>query len=315
MIIEYQIYNFILKAEEKIELPPYKGSTFRGGFGTAFKKVVCGFKGKDCSSCIINAECAYAYIFETLRPENTAFFPESKYESIPHPFIIEPPLTSRKVFEPGEELCFSIILIGRAIKYLPFFVMSFEYLSEIGIGKGRSKYKLSKILSNNQTIYENEKRKLTLGQKNKIIIPESNLPDSNKKEEIKIRFLTPIRIKHQRKLVSKIEFFILITNLLRRIALLNFYHNNGQKPAWNHREIINKAKQVILKQNNTKWIDWERYSHRQKAHMNLGGVLGEVKYRGELEFFKPFLKAGEIFHVGKGTSFGLGKYIIKEDDS
>ncbi|MFH0774556.1 MAG: hypothetical protein V2A53_03555 [bacterium] len=32
------IYRLELLAEDEIELPPYSGSTFRGGFGYAFKR-------------------------------------------------------------------------------------------------------------------------------------------------------------------------------------------------------------------------------------------------------------------------------------
>ncbi len=38
---------FHLQAEDKITKPSYKGSTFRGGFGHAFKKVVGAVRDKD----------------------------------------------------------------------------------------------------------------------------------------------------------------------------------------------------------------------------------------------------------------------------
>lgn len=51
--IEYQQFNFKLTAKEHVVLPAYKGLTFRGGFGYAFKRVVCAIKDKKCSLLIL----------------------------------------------------------------------------------------------------------------------------------------------------------------------------------------------------------------------------------------------------------------------
>lgn len=44
--------------------------------------------------------------------------------------------------------------------------------------------------------------------------------------------------------------------------------------------------------------------------MKLGGFLGEVIFAGNFGLFWPYLSLGEYVHVGKGSSFGLGKYEI-----
>ncbi len=72
------------------------------------------------------------------------------------------------------------------------------------------------------------------------------------------------------------------------------------------------AKGVAIKESTLKWYDWERYSTRQDTRMKMGGFVGEITFEGNIEPFMPLLKAGEILHVGKGTSFGLGKYEIVE---
>jgi len=46
--------------------------------------------------------------------------------------------------------------------------------------------------------------------------------------------------------------------------------------------------------------------------MKLGGVIGRIAFKGEIGEFMPFIKLGEFLHVGKGTTFGLGKYEIAE---
>jgi hypothetical protein len=99
--------DFTLKALEPLILPPYKGSTLRGGFGAAFRRIVCVIRDKECADCLLKGTCVYSYIFETPPPADTAVM--RKYQAAPHPFVIEPPMAkgiqlgplSRKVhFEP-----------------------------------------------------------------------------------------------------------------------------------------------------------------------------------------------------------------------
>jgi hypothetical protein len=44
---KYARFQFLLKAIDRLYLPEYKGSALRGGFGYAFKKVVCALKEKE----------------------------------------------------------------------------------------------------------------------------------------------------------------------------------------------------------------------------------------------------------------------------
>jgi hypothetical protein len=95
-------FQFVLTAVDCINLPAYKGSTFRGAFGHAFKKIVCvrpvrksrealnpaetilksepgvgqrsiisdGVNRENiCESCLLKGKCVYSYIFETPPPE------------------------------------------------------------------------------------------------------------------------------------------------------------------------------------------------------------------------------------------------------
>ena len=40
------------------------------------------------------------------------------------------------------------------------------------------------------------------------------------------------------------------------------------------------------------------------------GVVGEMIFRGDLTQFLPYLRLGEILHIGKGTAYGLGRYSL-----
>lgn len=121
--------------------------------------------------------------------------------------------------------------------------------------------------------------------------------------------MTPLRQRFDGRITDKIEFHILIRNLLRRISSLSYFHC-GEKFQVDFKGLIERAKAVNQIKSDLHWYDWKRYSTRQEEWMSLGGVTGKVSYEGELTEFMPLLKLGEYVHVGKGTSFGLGKYEI-----
>jgi len=58
------------------------------------------------------------------------------------------------------------------------------------------------------------------------------------------------------------------------------------------------------------WYDWERYSSRHKVRMKFSGLMGTITYSGNIEEFLPLIFLVSYIHIGKGISFGLGKYKI-----
>jgi hypothetical protein len=53
-------FVFVLDPIDTLRLPEYKGSTFRGGFGYAFKKVVCALRARECPECLLRGKCIYS---------------------------------------------------------------------------------------------------------------------------------------------------------------------------------------------------------------------------------------------------------------
>ncbi|MEW6617931.1 MAG: CRISPR system precrRNA processing endoribonuclease RAMP protein Cas6 [bacterium] len=297
-----------LKALEPIILPSYKGSTLRGGFGTAFKRVVCAIKDKECPDCLLKEKCVYSYIFETPPPKDTKIM--RKYTSAPHPFVIEPPEEKRIGYKPGDEINFSLILIGKAIDYLPYFIYTFQELGKIGIGKDRGKFELEQVACDGETIYDSKDKTLKSITPSTLSVGFDNTYDPFTLETLTLNFLTPTRILYDNHLTIELNFEILLRQLLRRISLLYYFHCNGDPSEWDFRRIIYKSKQVKTIKRMLDWYDWERYSARQDTRMKLGGFVGEITFEGNIEPFIPLIKAGEVLHIGKGTSFGLGRYKV-----
>jgi CRISPR-associated endoribonuclease Cas6 len=332
MHIKTGSFSFNVKALEPIILPAYKGSTLRGGFGYAFRRVVCAIKDKECMDCLLKEKCVYSYVFETPPPADTKMM--RKYKSAPHPFVIEPPSEKRRGYKPGDHFQFSLILIGRAIDYLPYFIYTFDELGRIGIGKGKAKYELLDVCCDRQHIYDSKSK--TLKTFNPVLVSLtvptleksiSNYPPSANPQtipplekggqggfedtQLTLDFLTPTRILYDSHLTLDLEFHILIRNLLRRLSLLHYFHCGEDPSEWDFKGIIEIAKNVKVKKQALKWYDWQRYSTRQDTRMKMGGFVGNISFEGNIEPFMQLIKAGEILHVGKGTAFGLGKYRIE----
>ena len=306
-------FKFVIRAEQPLWLPSYKGSTFRGAFGSTFRRIVCVMRDQECDTCMLRENCAYYYVFESPNPMTLSNFTDPK---IPHPFILEPPLERELYFPVGAELDFHLILVGKAIDYLPYFIHTFDELGRRGgIGRGRrygqGRFKLTQVFDaadGGQSIYDGETKMLS---SNFSVISEKELipKKEDTADELKLKFITPVRIKKQGRFFMKdrkqpLELQLLIENLYRRIYCLVFFHCESLTSTFEYPQIAG----VGIKDSKLRWQDWERYSNRQQTRMMLGGFVGHACYDGAFQPWLTLIRAGEFLHVGKGTAFGLGKY-------
>jgi len=307
-------FRFSLRLLESVRLPVYLGSTLRGGLGHVFKRTVCISPERNCSECLLKARCAYSYCFETPTGHETSL--SHKSSNYPHPFIIEPLHEFQNWPRENDHINFNLVLIGKGIDYLPYFVFVFDELGRAGLGRERGRYLLEKVeglsdFSNgrHETIYESKRRFLSNGYQVERFADIVEETSGYAGRSLCIKFVTPTRIKYQGRLEAEVNFCVLIKNLLRRISLLSEMHCNSRLDL-GYAEIIENAKNVRTGRSNLRWYDWDRYSSRQQAKMKLGGFVGDITFEGDLAKFMPFIKLGEYLHVGKGTSFGLGEYRI-----
>ncbi|HEX3034371.1 MAG TPA: CRISPR system precrRNA processing endoribonuclease RAMP protein Cas6 [Thermodesulfobacteriota bacterium] len=336
--LEFAKYRFVIRPRERLILPAYKGSTFRGGFGHAFKRVTCLLGKEKCSDgCRLKDKCMYHNVFDA---------------PAMHPFVIEPPLEDREIYGSDDLLSFNLILIGRAIEYFPYFLFTFEELGRLGIGRGRGQYWLEDVFSVGQDeetrVYSQKDRRImnsgfriTVEEFTKYSTSEVEFCGDGLRtaltfdvEKTDIELLTPVRLKYKGNLTSDLDFYLLFRAILMRLAaLMDLYSDGGEillpsgyktdaasliKYFYSYKELepdsrtvihqaISKSKNIATERGDLSWMDWERYSNRQGERMKLGGVVGKVSFTGPLGKFLPYLLLAEYIHVGKETTFGLGK--------
>ncbi len=81
--------------------------------------------------------------------------------------------------------------------------------------------------------------------------------------------------------------------------------------ALGERLAFEEAAPIRLAADRTYRTTWERYSSRQGRRMRRSGIAGEAIYDGDFSPFYPCLVLGQWAHVGKGATFGLGRYVIE----
>jgi hypothetical protein len=306
-------FRFTLQPRQPLHLPPYKGSVLRGGFGHVFKRTVCVQpQVRACDGCLLAETCAYAYLFETRPPPGSQVL--RTHEAVPRPFVIRPPLDRRTEIPAGEPLTFGLVLVGRAVGYLPYFLVVFRELGEAGLGRGRGKYTLREVRAvhplsgEEQPVYDGE---TLLGTGLEVTAAEvaawaEGLPS----DRLTVRFLTPARLKHGGEFMREaVDFHVLVRALLRRLSSLSYFHC-GERWETDYRGWVERAERVEAVETHLGWMKWERYSGRQAHRIKMGGLVGSVTYAGDLAPFRPLLALGMLAHVGKGAVFGNGLYTM-----
>ena len=303
--LHYARLRFWLRLTDRAILPPYKGAIFRGVFGKALRKLVCVAPRAQCQYCAFAPKCLYTAIFEPSPPP--AAMDARKYSQAPRPFVLNPPLTSRQSFHPGETLDFDLVLIGPAIEALPYFIYIFQEIGRKGLGRERSRYELKRVEAveggQEAVIYENET--IFANQMSEEVGPVG-LPGDETVQEVTLELLTPMRLKVKGDLATSLTFSLFWENLSRRMGLLAAFYGVGRDPEFDG--LAGRAPGIETRESRLHWYDWGRYSFSQQERMKLGGLKGTITFSGELGPFMPYLRLGEQVNVGQGTTFGLGRY-------
>lgn len=305
--MQFGTYWFRVIWKRDAVLPSYKGSTLRGAFGHALRQSVCAFSHQECRECMLNRRCLYAQVFE----ENTWSRPSGLRQSAPpHPMIFFSPEDKKRTYPRGNEMTFGLKIFGKFNREFSFFVLAVQRMGKNGIGKriesNRGTFEITSICHDEVELWDAGKERLEMPE----FVPEvmlGPLPKSmSARSRVRIRFVTPMRMKVGDTLPDSLSFKKLMTHIVRRVHAVFETYGEGE-PDLDYPVLLRKAEEVGVCENNLHWEDWERWSNRQKRMVCLGGLMGTVVYEGDLAPFFPLLELGKVLHVGKNTMFGLGK--------
>lgn len=281
--INYIPLKISLLSLKRAELPPYLGSTLRGVIGQSLYRT--------------DRE-AYEYLYVNGKKSEGV-------QDIVKPYVIIPPEThkAQMVIEQGEELNFEFLLLGNAVKYVPSLVVALQNICRYGLGAQRYPFCLSRIMnSQDQRLLWRNETYYGIGAHD-IKLPFYELTDVT---GTIIRLCTPLRIRHKGQLLTDISFLTLIRNIVSRIVSITERYG-GSMDREEADRILLLAAEIKVTKADLRLEHLERYSNRLKEKMDLSGLLGEVEFEGDLTPFIPWLLAAQILHVGRNTTFGMGR--------
>ena len=121
-----------------------------------------------------------------------------------------------------------------------------------------------------------------------------------------VAFVTPTLLRDAGENVTVPSFGPLVRRLRVRLGALATFFGAGELGD-DAKELAAGADRVELRSTDTRWQHEQRHSTRTGQRHPLAGMIGEAVYAGELGRFLPLLRLGELLHVGKHASFGLGR--------
>ena len=309
--MHYSIFKIESKFDHEVEFDKFKGSMIRGALGHSLKDTVCAVRVKDCSSCLLRFTCIYPSIFEP----KSHLEENSTVPNRPHPYVLDTLDMNKGYYRAGEHFIFSLLLFGKVIEYFPYFLYAIESMGRNGLGRkreqGRATFILNGVKVEGENIYSSESNKLQkILPKRTLFLNHQDINSSTTSKHIRIHLLSPLRVKVGGKFASDLDFVEFIKIVLRRLRILisEFSEND-----WEVKEsqLIQLAKSQQVLNKKIRWEEQVRYSNRQKSKLFIGGISGSFEVKGDLTPFLVYLNACEIVHLGKETSFGLGKIKIE----
>ncbi len=273
----------------------------RKEFAAAFRQAVnCRCSG--CDVCPRNTTCPYHLTFvQEISPDPAAV---KRYQKPPLPFVFDvpyiPPAPNR-----GTELEIGLVLVGRAIDHLDFYIAAFRRMllqDAPGSLINASVRRVESVdYTGNRHLLEERGGRWAPG--GLLLLSLKGLCTSAllSMDSLTITLETPLRIMHDMKPLRDLSFSAIARALMRRVSSMAYYYG-GSDTELDFKWLAMRSNSVALVKNEFRWVEWGT---------GVSGVLGNGTFCGEMAEFHPFLLAGEYVHAGKGAAFGLGRFRLE----
>ncbi|MDH7600218.1 MAG: CRISPR system precrRNA processing endoribonuclease RAMP protein Cas6 [Sedimentisphaerales bacterium] len=292
-------------------LPAFLGPTLRGGIGIHLKKAICHRPSSDCTSCMLRTSCLYCYLFDGVAPPERDIM--RLYPNIPQPFVIKAGCGHVLEVKPGTVLSFGLTLFGKAADQFPYMLYSLIKLGKAGLGSERIPFELVEVRQPGVTepVYTLDGHCIGRLRPRPLYLDVDGL-DTNL---LILEFVSPCRIRVDGTYARRPQFAEIVKATIRRLSIFQAFYGEPI-PEFRQRALsLLDSTEVSLLQDQTHWYGFNRYSNRQARSIPMGGIVGRMAFGGQIGPFLGLLKAAEIVHLGKATSFGFGQIRVATDEA
>jgi hypothetical protein len=286
---------------------PYALYSIRADFKQVFQSAVCSQKGQ-CGICPEQIGCSYQYTFSQALAQD----PEAlrRHQKPPLPFVFDLPLLPPQP-NSGQELEIGMTLAGSAINFIEDYIAAVKLLFSPANPGQKVSGKITRVDSLGCSDYRScimeETSEVALDRVATISAVDLTAMNTLNSNHIVVTLLSPLRIIQDGHLLREFTFSAFVRPLMRRISSLAYYYGNGLEVDF--KALANDSAAIEVVENSFQWTDWQQDCRTDR----LSGIIGNGSCSGSLVDYHGLLLLGEHFHVGKGASFGLGRYRIERE--
>lgn len=211
-------------------------------------------------------------------------------------------------FDKGHQFQLPALFIGAGVVAIEAFVVLLQLLGQRGIHKGQGRFHVTASELSSSDLHFNPV-KVTPGSLIPKVFPLSWLLVERNPClcETTLEIITPLRLIKNGKPLFKFLFRDFISTLWRRVNHLAIAH--GEVVTESHNDELNSlAATIECSAERLHWSDWRRLEQGRNGQ-GIGGLTGTLELSGDsLAQVWWLLELGALLHVGKGASYGFGRF-------
>lgn len=271
--------------------PFHSGSLWRGVLGRAIRRAGCTTAEGCQQRCIVPGQCLYSRFFDPPMPEE-----------LPHRLLrgaTQPPQPpGGRALEPGNTIRLGVRVFGTLTEGDA--ARLHEALAGVAdFSLGSDAGRLSFVTLETTAPSEME-------------VPERLFDDGQSPATLHLVFETPAWLERQGELDRGLNFPALFVHIYRRLkTLCALYGSFGTEDDARLAPLRAQAESVRTVERHLQPMHWERLSTESGKRHPMHGLIGRASFSGSLAPFLPILRMAEVAHIGKSTSFGLGRIRVE----